>query len=99
MARMAFAHLVDPPRLIEGGILFTMDTHDLQRTVCVTDAALDLLASDARSARDRLRYVMQHIEPLAMVAQRKASDRAMPELIVIDAADVADPQHARSTGD
>lgn len=86
--RMAFSHLVDPPRLIEGGILFTLDTHDLQRTVCVTDAALALLAPDARDTRHRIRYVMENIEPLTTIAKRKASGLEMPELIIFDVNDV-----------
>jgi hypothetical protein len=89
MVHMAFSHLVDPPRPIDGGILFTMDTHDLQRTVCVTDAALRDLVPEAIDAQARLRYVMQNIEPLTRVAKTKASGLQMPELIVLDARDVA----------
>ncbi|MDO6415358.1 hypothetical protein Q4F19_13270 [Sphingomonas sp. BIUV-7] len=86
MMRMVFSHLVDPPRLVSGGVLFTMDTHDLQRTVCVTDAALALFAPAAEEARHRLRYVMENIEALTIIAKRKAISR-VPELVVIDASD------------
>lgn len=88
MTRMAFSHLVDAPRLIPGGILFTMDTHHLQRTVCVTDAALAILAPEAASGQARLRYVMENIEPLTVIAKQKASGLEMPELFVLDVADV-----------
>lgn len=89
MRVMAFSHLVDPPRIIEGGVLFTMNAHALQRTVCIVDAALQLLAPAAITAREKLRYVMEHIEPLSDIAVHKASGAQMPELIVIDVSDVS----------
>jgi hypothetical protein len=89
---MAFSHLVDAPRLIPGGILFTMDTHHLQRTVCVTDAALGILAPEAHSGKARLRYVMENIEPLTVIAKQKTSEREMPELIVLELSDVSPPR-------
>jgi len=87
MRGMVFSHLVDPPRLFPGGVLFTMDTHGMQRTVCVIDAALAVLAPAAHGPRERLRYVMENIEGLTAIAKRKAIS-TLPELVVIEAADV-----------
>ncbi|UAK25127.1 hypothetical protein [Sphingomonas nostoxanthinifaciens] len=88
MARMTFSHLVDPPRVVDGGILFTMDVHDLQRTVCITDAALARLAPDAPDDRARMRVVLTMVSTLVEIAGAKASSLEMPELIVIDAGDL-----------
>ena len=84
---MSFRHLVDSPRAIEGGVLFEIDNHDLQRTVFVTGNALALLGAK-NSDRDRLKTVMTHTVRLIPLALEKAITRKMPELVVLDAADI-----------
>ncbi|MDO6414102.1 hypothetical protein Q4F19_06895 [Sphingomonas sp. BIUV-7] len=82
---MVFSHLVDPPRLVPGGVLFTMDMHDLQRTVCVTDAALAIFAPAPTNPANGCATSWENIEALIVIAKRMAVSM-LPELVVIDAA-------------
>jgi hypothetical protein len=85
---MIFAHLIDPPKIIRGGVSFTVNEVSLGQTVFVTDAALAKLAPDAKSDRDRVAFVMTNIPPLVEAALRKVQPYAVPELIVLEPDDV-----------
>jgi len=82
-----FSHLVAPPRIIAGGIAFTVNEVDMGQMVVVSDAALAMLVPDAGSDRARLAYVMTHIGKLTDAALRKTMPFKVPELIVLEPSD------------
>ena len=84
MAMTVFSHLVAEPRTIAGGIAFTVDEVDMGQLVVVSDAALAKLVPEAKSDRERLAYVMTHIEPLTDAALRKTARFKVPEFIVLE---------------
>src|SRR4051812_34207866 len=86
---MTFHHLVDPPSRHDGGVLFTVDQHAVQRTVFVTDAAVELLDPTARNDRAIVHAVMANLAQLVTLAMAKAVTTGMPELIVLDDQTVA----------
>ena len=71
-----------------GGICFTVNELDQGQFVFVSDAALNSLAPEARSPRDRLAFVMTHIPLLTDAALAKARRIGVPELVVIEPEDV-----------
>ncbi len=85
---MPFSHLVELPHAIPGGISFTIDEFDLGPTVFVTDAALETLAPEASSKRERLAIALSRIPQLTRAALRKARPYAGAELIVIEPEDL-----------
>jgi hypothetical protein len=85
---MPFAHLVEAPRVMAGGISFTVNELDQGQFVFVSDAALAMLAPNARSPRERLAFVMTHIPLLTDAALAKAQRIGVPELVVIEPEDL-----------
>lgn len=81
---------VEPPRVIPGGISFTIDEVTLGPTVFVTDAALEKLAPQAKSKRERLAMVLSNIPHLTKAALRKAQPNAVVELIVLEPDDLTE---------
>jgi hypothetical protein len=89
---MPFAHLVDTPRALPGGVLFSIDDHAVQRTIFVTDAALARIDSCARSEHEKLHRVMMHSKKLIELALGKAKTETVPELVVVDGDDLSPAQ-------
>jgi hypothetical protein len=85
---MPFAHLVEAPRVMAGGISFTVNELDSGQLVFVSDAALAVLVPGETSPRARLAYVMTHIPDLTDIALGKARRIKVPELIVIEPEDL-----------
>jgi len=83
-----FAHLVDSPRPFSGGVLFSIDGHDLERTIFVTQEALHAIDPEARSDREKLHRVMMESRVLIELALAKLLSIPVPQLVVLDVEDV-----------
>ncbi|WP_420138203.1 hypothetical protein [Sphingomonas sp.] len=81
--------LLEEPRLIPGGVSFTINEVQFGQTVFVTDAALARLAPHARGPREMIRFVMTNIRVLAERALKKAKGGRIADLIVLEPQDVA----------
>jgi hypothetical protein len=83
-----FAHLVDSPRAYQGGVLFSIDGHALERTIFVTADALQVLDPDAQTDRARVHRVMTQIRMLTARALEKAARVPLPQLLVLEREDI-----------
>lgn len=85
---MPLYHLLEQPRVIPGGVSFTINELQHGQTVFVTDAALSALAPDASELAERLTFVMTNISRLAECALSKSDGQRVAELIVLGEPDV-----------